>query len=93
MAATLKDTSATYSAAELQQRIGDDATATFENDPTFVEHDPTGSASSDNVKVQRSTDDSDDSDDELDDAVAENEEFDEDDDEDDIEDDAAPTQT
>ena len=44
---------ATDSAAELHKLIGDDATATFENDPTFVESNPTSSASSENLEEQR----------------------------------------
>ncbi len=44
---------ATDSAAELRPLIGDDSTATFENDPTFVDSNPTGSASSENLEEQR----------------------------------------
>ncbi len=44
---------ATDSAAELHELIGDDVTATFESDPTFVDSNPTGSASSDNLEEQR----------------------------------------
>lgn len=46
-------TPATDSAAELHKLIGDDATATFESDPTFVESNPTSSASSENLEEQR----------------------------------------
>jgi hypothetical protein len=46
-------TPATDSAAELHSFIGDDVTATFENDPNFVNADPTESASSDNLEEQR----------------------------------------
>ena len=83
---TVKDTIATDSASELSKRIGDDATATFENDPKFIESNPVETASSENVEVQRSIEDSDDSDEELDDAAAEDEELDED--EEDFEEDA-----
>ena len=75
---------ATDSAAELNEIIGDDATATFENDPKFIDSDPTGTASSENVEVQRDTDDTEDSEeeeDELDD-VDEDDELEDEDDED-----------
>jgi hypothetical protein len=77
--AVTKDTIATDSATELNQHIGNDATATFENDPTFIESNPTGTASSENVEIQRSTEDSDDSDDELDDETSDEDESDEED--------------
>jgi hypothetical protein len=73
-----KNTIATDSAEELKSRIGDDATATFEDDPTFVESNPTGNASSENVEVQRDTDDVEDSEEEEEDAEAEDEEDEED---------------
>ncbi|MFC6646560.1 hypothetical protein ACFQBQ_13380 [Granulicella cerasi] len=52
------------------KQIGDDATATFENDPKFIEPTPGSEGSSDNVEEQqalhaRDTDDSADSDAEL----------------------------
>ena len=72
---------ATDSAKTLRKLTGDDATATFEDDPKFVESNPTGNASSENVEVQRDTDDLDDSDEEEED----DEDIDEDD-EDDLED-------
>ncbi len=85
---------ATDSARELHNRIGDDATATFESDPNFVNSNPTGNASTENVTVQRDTDDTEDSDDEEDDEETdeedEEEEIDEDEDEDDDEDDIDP---
>ncbi len=49
----IQSTPATDSAAELHKLIGDDATATFESDPTFIESNPTSSASSDNLEEQR----------------------------------------
>jgi hypothetical protein len=90
---------ATDSAAEMNDIIGDDATATFESDPKFIDSDPTGTASSENVAVQRDTDDTADSEeeedelaDEEDDDELDDEEVDEDDDdvdggEDDVDDD------
>jgi hypothetical protein len=76
----------TDSAKELRDVVGDDATATFEDDPTFVESNPTGNASTENVTVQRDTDDVEDSEEEEEDA----DELDEDealDDEENLEDD------
>jgi len=71
---------ATDSAAELHELIGDDATATFESDPNFVDSNPTADASSEHVEM-RDTDDMEDSDEEEDEAGLE------DDDDDDVEDD------
>lgn len=83
---------ATDSATDLHRILGDDATATFEDDPNFVESNPTGKASSENVEEQRSAagstlaaksaDDTEDDDDEEED-VDEDEDLDEEDDEDD----------
>ncbi len=81
---------ATDSAEELRNVIGDDATATFEDDPKFVESDPTGTASSENVEVQRAEDDTEDSDEEetelededLEDEGAEDEDLDDEEEED-----------
>ncbi len=87
MAAT-KSPIASDSAAELHKVIGDDATATFESDPTFIESNPTGSASSGNVEIQRSEDDSSDSDEELDDLAAEAEEDDEEDEDEEVDEEA-----
>jgi hypothetical protein len=67
------------SAAELHGLIGDDATATFESDPKFIDSDPTDNASSENIEVQRDTDDTEDSEEEIDE---EDEDFDEDDEDD-----------
>ena len=78
----MKSTPATDSARELRSIVGDDATAEFEDDPKFVDSNPTASASSENLAVQRDTDDTEDSDEEVDD-----DEDLEDDDEDDIDDD------
>jgi hypothetical protein len=80
---------ATDSAAEMHEIVGDDSTATFEADPKFVDSDPTGTASSDNVEVQRDTDDVEDSEEEEDDEYEDDEEeddelADEEDDEDEL---------
>jgi hypothetical protein len=79
---------ATDSEAELRNVIGDDATATFEEDPTFIDSNPTESASSQNVAVQRDEDDTEDSEEEIDEEDEEEDDLDEDEDEDDaVEDD------
>jgi hypothetical protein len=79
---------ATDSAAELKKIVGDDSTATFESDPKFIDSDSTDNASSENIEVQRDTDDTEDSDEEEDEAEDEDESGGEDDDlEDDEEDD------
>jgi hypothetical protein len=85
MAAT-KTPLATDSAAELRDLIGDDATATFESDPKFIDSDPTDNASSENIEVQRDTDDTEDSEEEEEEEEMEEEE-EEDSDEDEEEDD------
>ena len=70
----------TNSADSLRELVGDDATATFEDDPTFVESNPTEGAGSENVAVQRDTDDVEDDDDgDVDEGVDEDD-VDEDDD-------------
>lgn len=43
---------ATDSAAALHELIGDDATATFENDPKFVDSNPTVDSSSENLQTR-----------------------------------------
>lgn len=75
------------------KNLGDDATATFEADPKFIEPTPGSEGSSDNVEEQRTalaardTDDLEDSDEEdEDDDIDEDEEFDEDEDADSEED-------
>lgn len=74
------------SATDLRDLIGDDATATFESDRTFIESDPTGSASSNNVAVQRDTDDLEDSEEEEDeDDLEDEDEYDDDEEEEDEE--------
>jgi hypothetical protein len=89
---------ATDSEAALHEAIGHDATAAFEDDPKFIDADPTSTASSDNVAVQRDTDDTADSleeedeaaeldEEDLDEEAEEDEEEDEEDDEEDEEDD------
>ena len=75
---------ATDSARDLQNLVHDDVTADFENDPTFVDSNPTANASSENLAVMRDTDDEEDSDDELEDE--DDDEDLEDDDEDDLDD-------
>ena len=77
---------ATDSATELHNLIGDDAIATFESDPKFIDADPTESASSGNIAVQRDTDDTEDSAEEEDE-LADNDEFEDDEDEDEDEED------
>jgi ribonuclease E len=77
---------ATDSAAELRKLVGDDATADFEADPKFVDSNPTETASSENVEVQREADDVEDSEEEDDDELDEEDE-DEEDEDDDVEDD------
>jgi len=73
---------ATDSAEELRSLIGDDATATFESDPKFVESNPTESASSENIAL-RDTDDTEDSEEEEDEEE-DDDELDEDDEDDDV---------
>jgi len=76
--AVIKTPLAPDSAAELHDLIGEDATAMFENDPKFIDSDPTSGASSENVLVQRDTDDTEDSEDEEEEELdEEDEEFDE----------------
>ncbi len=73
---------ATDSAAELHELIGDDATATFESDPKFIDSNPTADASSEHIEL-RDTDDTEDSEEEEDEEGSEDDEDEEDDDEDD----------
>ncbi len=76
----------TDSEADLRPLIGDDATATFENDPKFVDANPGATGSSENVEEQRDTDDTADSEEEiLDDEDAELEEDDEEDEDEEVE--------
>jgi hypothetical protein len=83
-----KNPIATDSAAELHELIGDDATATFESDPNFVNSNPTADASSDHLEL-RDTDDMEDSEEEEEEAGLEDEDEDEEeeDDEEDEDDD------
>jgi hypothetical protein len=74
---------ATDSETDLRKVVGDDATADFEADPKFVDSNPAEGVSSENVEVQRDTDDVEDSDEE-DDELDEEDEDEEDDDEDDV---------
>ena len=80
----LKSTPATDSARDFRNVIGDDATAEFESDPTFVNSNPASSASSENLAVQRDTDDTEDSDEEIED---DDEDVEDEEDEDDLEED------
>jgi hypothetical protein len=77
---------ATDSAAELSKLVGDDSTATFENDPKFVDANPGAEGSSENVEEQRAEDDTEDSDEEIEDADDEDAELEDDDEEDEEED-------
>ena len=80
----MKSTPATDSTRELRNTVGDDATAEFENDPKFVDSNGTAFASSENLAVQRDTDDTEDSEEEIED---DDEDLEEEDDEDELEDD------
>jgi hypothetical protein len=77
---------ATDSAEELRALIGDDATATFESDPKFIESNPTANASTESVIVQRDTDDTADSEEEIIDSEDEEDDLEDEDDEEDDED-------
>ena len=96
-----QDLPATDSATALHELIGEDSTATFENDPTFAESTPEANGSSENLQSQsnreetrkspslqaRDTDDVEDEDeDEDDDEFEDVETEDEDDDEEDEDD-------
>jgi hypothetical protein len=85
MAAT-KTPIASDSAAELHGLIGDDATATFESDPKFIDSNPTGRASSESIAL-RDTDDTEDSNEEFAEAEEDEEDEDEEEEEDEDEDD------
>ena len=82
--AVIKTPLAMDSAAVLHDLIGEDATAMFENDPKFIDSDPTSGSSSENVVLQRDTDDTEDSEEEEEE---EDEEFDEEEEEEDEEED------
>jgi hypothetical protein len=77
---------ATDSGAELRELIGDDASATFESDASFVNSNPTADASSEHIEL-RDTDDMEDSEEEEDEAGLEDEEDDVEDEDDDEEED------
>lgn len=81
-----KPTPATDSATDLRRLVGDDATADFESDPKFIDSNPTADASSENLAVQRDTDDTVESDDEMTDEDDDEEEDEDDLDEEDEED-------
>ncbi len=76
---------ATDSARDLHNLVHDDVTADFENDPKFVDSNPTANASSENLAQMRDTDDEEESDDELEDEDDDDDEEFEDDEEDDDE--------
>jgi hypothetical protein len=76
---------ATDSAEELRGLIGDDATATFESDPKFIDSNPTANASTESVVVQRDTDDTADSEEEIEDDELDDEDGEDDEAEDDEE--------
>jgi hypothetical protein len=82
----MRSTPATDSSTDLRKLVGDDATADFEDDPKFAGTDPTASASSENLAVQRDTDDVEESDEEIEDEDDDEDEDDEEVDEDDEED-------
>jgi hypothetical protein len=89
--AEIKFPVATDSAAALHGLIGEDATATFEQDANFLASNAADHASSEHVSL-RDTDDVEDGDDEEDEDIDEededeDEDFDEEDDEDDEDDD------
>lgn len=92
--ATPKTFPATDSPSDLRPLVGDDATAEFENDPTFTDSNPGAGGSSENSLQARDTDDLDEEeeDDEDDDDLEDDEDdededdLDEEDDEDDLED-------
>lgn len=85
----MNDLPATDSATALHELIGDDSTATFENDPTFVESNPTVDGSSENLQtgsdrrdiraqpsiLTRDTDDTEDAEDEDDEDEDDDDEF------------------
>lgn len=80
---------ATDSEEALRSVVGHDATATVEVDPNFVDAAPTSTASSDNLAVQRDTDDLEDSDEEItesNDAEDEDDELEDEDEDEDEED-------
>jgi hypothetical protein len=89
---------ATDSEEALRDIVGPDATAGFEDDPKFIDADPTSTASSDNVAVQRDTDDLEDSEeeeleseedeDDVDDVDDEDEDVDEDEEDEEVDDEA-----
>ncbi len=86
--AAIKTPFATDSAAELRDVIGNDATATFESGPKFIDSDRTDFASSERFGAGRDTADTEDSEEEEDELEdEEEEEFEEDDDEEEEEDD------
>lgn len=84
--AVTKTPIATDSAKELRNVIGDDASATFESDPKFIDSNPTEGASSDHLEL-RDTDDTEDSEEEEEEADEEEEEEEADEDFDDDEED------
>jgi hypothetical protein len=83
--ATTKNVISADSGATLRDLIGDDATATFESDPNFIDSDGSASGSSNHVTL-RDTDDTEDSEEEEDEAFEDDDEDEEEDDEEEDED-------
>ena len=82
--ATTKNSISTDSDATLRDLIGDDASATFESDPNFID---SGASGSSNHVTLRDTDDTEDSEEEEEEAFEDDEEEEEEDEEDDDEED------
>ena len=77
---------ATDSAAELNEIIGSDSTATFENDPKFIDSDPAATGSSENLNAAKADPEEEDDDEEDDDGDFDEDDGDDDEDETDEED-------
>jgi hypothetical protein len=82
-----KNMPATDSARDLRNLVHDDVTADFEDDPKFVDSNPTADASSENLAALRDTDDEEESDDELEDEEDDDEDEVDEDDEDEVDED------
>lgn len=84
--ATTKNLISTDSGATLRELIGDDASATFESDPNFIDSDGGASGSSNHVML-RDTDDTEDSEEEEEEAFEDDEDEEDEEDDDEEEDD------
>jgi hypothetical protein len=96
--ATNQDLPATDSAAVLHKLVGDDATAAFESDPTFIDSNPGDDSSSNNLQTRADREDirnqsdlntrstTDDDDEDLDDEDEDDLDDDEDEDDEDLDD-------